>query len=194
MNKFTAQKSKKIGQDEKGCGAKRLDTSLKSIDGVYTKEKGVLCTAFFADCVPLFFLDPVSGLIGIAHAGWRGTVGRIAEKMVWKLTEYGATKSSLLAVIGPCISKANYEVDHQVISNISDKDQAIAATPLANGRFLLDLKKLNAKILHDAGLPEKNIAVTNYCTFDDETLFFSHRRDQGKTGRMLAFIGYRDYI
>lgn len=185
---------KKIGQYEKGCGSKQLDTSLKGIDGIYTKEKGILCAAFFADCVPLFFLDPVSGWIGIAHAGWKGTVGRIAEKMVWKLTDAGANPSDLLAVIGPCISKENYEVDDQVIKHLTDREQEIAASDLANGRYLLDLKKLNENILYDAGLPEENVAITNYCTFDDERLFFSHRRDRGKTGRMLAFIGYRHYI
>lgn len=183
---------KQVGRDDKGKGAKSYASSLPGIDGMFTTESGVLCTAFFADCVPLLFFDPVTGLIGIAHAGWKGTTGKIGEKMVEKMTDSGAKTSDLLAVIGPCISEEYYEVDEHVMQYVEDKDVSAVAKDLHNGHYLLNLKLLNKLILVHAGLPEKNIEVTNYCTYRDKNLFFSHRRDHGKTGRMLAFIGYRD--
>ncbi|WP_077326025.1 peptidoglycan editing factor PgeF [Virgibacillus siamensis] len=174
-----------------GKGSISYDASLKGIDGLITKEPGVLCTAFYADCVPLFFFDPVTGYIGIAHAGWKGTVNRIGKEMIRKFTSAGANPKDIQAVIGPCISKHHYEVDEKVIRHIPLDQQKNTVEERENNRFLLDLKQLNVEILLQQGILRHNIDVTNYCTFTDENLFFSHRRDQGKTGRMLGYIGYK---
>jgi polyphenol oxidase len=173
-----------------GRGARSIESSLKGIDGLITRENTILCTAFFADCVPLFFFDPVTKYIGIAHAGWKGTVGRIAEEMTNKFLELGCNKKDVLVTIGPCISSEYYEVDEYVKNHIPQELAEIVLSPNSNGHYLLDLKQLNVEILVQSGIFRSNIDITNYCTFRDENLFFSHRRDNGKTGRMLGFIGY----
>ncbi|WP_100011037.1 peptidoglycan editing factor PgeF [Lentibacillus sediminis] len=180
----------KLSRSDRGRGSTDHQQAIKGTDGFITKERGILCTAFFADCVPLFFFDPETGFIGIAHAGWKGTVNRMAEQMVEKLTDEGVNLKSLLVCIGPCISRGYYEVDEQVIRQIPAADQEKVITVQGEGRFLLDLKQLNVEILLQAGVLRNNIDVTTYCTYREESLFFSHRRDKGKTGRMLGFIGY----
>ncbi|GAA0612968.1 peptidoglycan editing factor PgeF [Virgibacillus siamensis] len=179
------------GEGDAGKGSAFFDTSLKGVDGLITKENGILCTAFYADCVPLFFFDPVTGFIGIAHAGWKGTVKRIAEQMIQHFTEAGVNPKDTLVAIGPCISKENYEVDANVIDHITESNQKKVVENKGKNRFLLDLKQLNAEILLQQGILRHNIDITNYCTYTDEHLFFSHRRDHGKTGRMLGYIGYK---
>ncbi|RYG74090.1 peptidoglycan editing factor PgeF [Lentibacillus lipolyticus] len=181
-----------VSSADKGKGAKAYETSLTDIDGLITKDSGVLCTAFFADCVPMFFLDPVTGHTGIAHAGWKGTVHGIAREMVETFKQLGTVSNDLMAVIGPCISRDAYEVDEHVIRHIPDQWFNKTVTAKDNGRFLLDLKQLNIEILLQQGVLRRNIDVTHYCTFCEESLFFSHRRDNGKTGRMLGFIGFRN--
>src|SRR5699024_1383841 len=183
-----------VGKSDQGSGAETKQTAIKQTDGLITKEEGVLCTAFFADCVPLFFYDPLTEYIGIAHAGWKGTVGGIAAKMVHKMAALGVNRANLLCVIGPCISREKYEVDDQVIARIPEEDRENAVLSKGNSRYLLDLKQFNRDILLQSGVLRNNIYITEYCTFRDEDLFFSHRRDQGETGRMLGFIGFQKEV
>lgn len=173
-----------------GRGAASSADSLAGVDGLMSNETGLLCTAYFADCVPLFFFDPVTGYIGIAHAGWKGTTKRIGEQMVHRFQRAGTELQNLHVVIGPAISQENYEVDGPVIQSIPKALQAKVAQKLAGGHYLLDLKQLNAEILLQYGVLRHNIDITNYCTYDDDSLFFSHRRDHENAGRMLGYIGY----
>ncbi|MUK89522.1 peptidoglycan editing factor PgeF [Ornithinibacillus sp. L9] len=179
--------------DDRGKGSTSYESSIQGTDGLITNESGVLCTAFFADCVPLYFYDPHTGYIGIAHAGWKGTVNRIAEKMVNKLQSIGVDVKNLLVAIGPCISQEKYEVNDHVLQHIDPVLRENTILQSGEGKFLLDLKQLNVEILLQCGVIRNNIDVTNYCTYTDQSLFFSHRRDQGKTGRMLGYIGYRRF-
>lgn len=179
-----------IKDADKGKGAASYQSSLNDIDGLITNRAGILCTAFFADCVPLYFYDPETGYIGIAHGGWKGTVQGISEKMVDTFKSLGVNTDSLLVAIGPCISQDVYEVDEKVIGQIPEKYRRKTVIPKENNRYLLDLKQLNVEILLQHGVIRHNIEVTEYCTFSDNELFFSHRRDHGKTGRMLGYIGY----
>ncbi|MFC2950187.1 peptidoglycan editing factor PgeF [Virgibacillus sediminis] len=182
---------KRVTEQDKGKGSFTLETAVPDTDGLITNEKGILCGAVFADCVPLFFFDPVTGFIGIAHAGWKGTVQRMAEKMVDKFRSLGTEPSNLLAVVGPSISRENYEVDERVIQSLSPKERERCVQKQGENRYLLDLKQLNADILLQAGVLRNNIDITKYCTYEHNHLFFSHRRDQGESGRMLGYIGYQ---
>lgn len=179
-----------VSEADKGKGAADNSSAIKGVDGLITNRPGILCTAFFADCVPLFFYDPSTSFIGIAHAGWRGTVNQMAKHMVEAIQAQGSDPANLLVTIGPCISEEYYEVDEKVVNQIPEKYKKNAVVPNGKQRFLLDLKQLHVDILLQAGVLRNNIDVTNYCTYRDETLFFSHRRDYGKTGRMLGFIGF----
>lgn len=174
-----------------GKGSTDYNSSIKNVDGLITKENNILCTAFFADCVPIYYFDPVTKYIGIAHAGWKGTVANIAQKMVEKFKTLGVHPKDLLVVIGPCISQTNYEVDKNVIQEIEEEFIEKTVIKMDKNRFLLDLKQLNVEILLQSGVLRHNIDITSYCTYEHQELFFSHRRDRGKTGRMLGYIGLR---
>ncbi|WP_080874826.1 peptidoglycan editing factor PgeF [Oceanobacillus timonensis] len=174
-----------------GKGSVSFNSSISGVDGLIMNESdSMLGTAFFADCVPLFFVDPITRIAGIAHAGWKGTVGQIAWEMVQKLKEAGVSLENLKVAIGPSISKENYIVDDVVLSYLSDEQKQKFTKEVSPKQYVIDLKELNADILVQSGVFRHNIEVTTYCTFQDERLFFSHRRDNGKTGRMLGFIGF----
>lgn len=181
-----------VNRKDSGSGSASMETALKGIDGILTKETGVLLTAFFADCIPLYFFDPVDKIIGIAHAGWKGTVGGIANEMVLAFKKQGSKLENILVAIGPGISQKHYEVDMRVYNAIDGRYREKVLVPIEKNRFLLDLKKLNNEMLLQSGILRHNIDVTNFCTYEDEALFYSYRRDQGKTGRMLGFIGFRE--
>lgn len=181
-----------VGHEDRGKGATDITTSLQAIDGIITKETGMLNTAFFADCVPLYFFDPESEYIGIAHAGWKGTVNNIAQNMVNKLTSQGVKRENLLVAIGPSISQKHYEVDDFIINQLDAENQTSTVVKQGGNRYLLDLKQLNVNNLLKAGVLRHHIAVTSYCTYANEDLFYSYRRDGKNTGRMLGFIGYRE--
>lgn len=180
-----------VTKQDAGKGAYKHSEVIAGIDGMISREPGVLCVSMFADCVPLFFFDNNTGWLGIAHAGWKGTVNGMATKMVEALSEQGVNKNQLEVVIGPCIGQNNYEVDENVIKHIPESLFDKTVKDKGNGHYMLDLRKLNQQLLLEAGILEKNIGITNFCTFDNE-LFFSHRRDNGETGRFVGFIGYKD--
>lgn len=186
----------KVSSLHAGRGATSLETAIRETDGLYTFERGILLTCVFADCVPLFFLANVSGkqLIGLAHAGWRGTVKKIGPRMIeqWKMEE-GVPLENIQVVIGPSISKNKYEVDQKVIDAVDECLTEGHVRPYdknENGSYLLDLRMLNKLLLIQAGLREDQISISSICTATDKRMF-SHRHEGGKTGRMIGFIGLR---
>ncbi|GGF11642.1 laccase domain protein [Halobacillus andaensis] len=182
---------KVVSEADKGKGAFKHEDALKGIDGIITNQKDILLTAFYADCVPLLFLEPKSGWIGVAHAGWKGTVHEMVRHMTERLEEQGAQRSNIRLVIGPCISQSHYEVDDRVIEHIAEVYKTQVLKKVNENKFNLDLKELNRQIAINAGILSDNIEVSNYCTYEEDQLFFSHRRDRGQTGRMLAYIGLK---
>jgi len=181
-----------------GAGRESLVDVIQAADGLFTEKEGILLASFYADCVPLFFLDPASRAIGLAHAGWKGTVGRIAEEMVKSLEQqYEAKREQLLVAIGPSIGGCCYEVDERIMEQVrsSAKSWEPSVTPSENGRYMLDLRKLNTSILLEAGVSPDQIAATDWCTSCRTDLFFSHRKEAGRagtTGRMASFIGWKN--
>ncbi|MGG1661671.1 peptidoglycan editing factor PgeF [Brevibacillus sp. NRS-1366] len=181
-----------------GAGRESLNDVISAADGLFTEQKGVLLTSFYADCVPLFFLDPVSGAIGLAHAGWKGTVHRIAEEMVKSLQLQHQTKpQDLLVAIGPSIGGCCYEVDERIMSQVRTcvRDWESAVTPPQNGRYMLDLRRLNTAILLELDIAMENISSTEWCTSCRTDMFFSHRKEApiaGTTGRMVSYLGWKD--
>lgn len=185
-------KVKVVSKEHKSSGSRTTASACRDIDGLVTKESGILLTAFYADCIPLYFFDPKEKIIGVAHAGWKGTVGEIAKEVVSTFQKLGANLEDILVTIGPGISQTHYEVDQRIVNFIEPELQKQVLIEKQNQQYLLDLKALNREILLKCGILRHNIDTTNYCTYRDEALFFSHRRDKGKTGRMLAFIGLRE--
>ncbi|HWJ78974.1 MAG TPA: peptidoglycan editing factor PgeF [Niallia sp.] len=183
-----------VTNEHVGFGSKDYESAIKDTDGLFTMEKNVLLTLCYADCVPLYFLHPKTGAIGIAHAGWQGTVKLIANKMVEVFSAHKIPAEEIQVVIGPSIKDCHYIVDDRVINEvnkvITSKEKAYQV--VSPGQYRLDLQEVNKQILLQAGIVENNINITNYCTFDEDNLFYSHRRDQGSTGRMMSYIGWRE--
>ncbi|MDX8044941.1 peptidoglycan editing factor PgeF [Gracilibacillus sp. S3-1-1] len=177
-----------IDTNDRASGAFTKDNAIPEIDGLITKEKDIVCAALFADCVPLFFADKKKGIVGISHAGWKGTVANIANKTVERFKDLSSDPKDIEVVIGPSISKDNYQVNDHVIRHIDPKYADCYEGE--NGQYQLDLQCLNNQLLLDAGISPGHIHKTAYCTYH-HSAFFSHRRDQHPTGRMLGFIALR---
>jgi polyphenol oxidase len=183
---------KKVFQNECGAGTLAISNSILETDGLYTNEKNVLLASLYADCVPLYFYAPTYNMVGLAHAGWKGSVGKIGPKMVQCWTEEEQIPVEAIHVaIGPSISAQNYEVDDFVINKVKEvitNHRSLPYEETKPNKFSLNLKELNKQLLLDVGIKEEQIVVSNYCTFEKSDLFFSYRRKQ-QTGRMMSFIG-----
>lgn len=180
-----------VTSENKGVGIYK-PRDLQSVDALITNEKGVTLVTYYADCTPLFFVDTKQKAIGLAHAGWRGTVGRIGEKVVKKMTElYGTNPADIVAAIGPAISVCCYEVDKPCADNfyaLSDLDSSRFVFPKDNGKYMIDLLETNKQILIAAGVKNENITVSDVCTNCNSELLWSHRATKGKRGTMSAFM------
>ena len=180
-----------VTSENKGVGIYK-PRDLHSVDALITNEKGVTLVTYYADCTPLFFVDIKQKAIGLAHAGWRGTVGRIGEKVVKKMTElYGTNPADIVAAIGPAISVCCYEVDKPCADNfyaLSDLDSSRFVFPKENGKYMIDLFETNRQILVAAGVKNENITVSDVCTNCNSELLWSHRATKGKRGTMSAFM------
>jgi polyphenol oxidase len=167
----------------------RNNITIEETDAVITRLKHVILTTVHADCIPVYLADLKNGVIGLAHAGWRGTRENIAVKTADRMVELlGAEKSSMIAVIGPGVAACCFEVGQEVYDAFKEVFPYVDryASQKENGKFLLDLKSINERQLRTAGI--ENVKVSGFCTCCDEELFFSHRRDHGMTGRMAAGI------
>lgn len=180
-----------VTSENKGVGIYK-PRDLQSVDALITNEKGVTLVTYYADCTPLFFVDTKQKAIGLAHAGWRGSVGRIGEKVVNKMTElYGTNPTDIVAAIGPAISVCCYEVDKPCADNfyaLSDLDSSRFVFPKENGKYMIDLLETNRQILEAAGVKNENITVSDVCTNCNSELLWSHRATKGKRGTMSAFM------
>ncbi|ULL17579.1 peptidoglycan editing factor PgeF [Paenibacillus sp. H1-7] len=191
-----------ITREHAGAGIDSRERAIQSKDAFITNEPGLFLHALFADCVPLLFYDPVQNAIGLAHAGWKGTVLQIAKKTVEAMSlHYGTAADDVLAAIGPSIRDCCYEVDEHVISRIRQSmdelqirnEQEDGGSPIyadkGNGKYNLSLQQMNRQIMIKAGILPSRIEMSSLCTSCRTDLFFSHRKEGGKTGRMAAWIG-----
>ncbi|WP_099301138.1 peptidoglycan editing factor PgeF [Bacillus sp. Marseille-P3800] len=183
-----------VTEHDRGKGARQLDTAVQGTDGLYTSDPNVLLTSLYADCVPLYFFSKKSKMIGLCHAGWKGTVAEIGPKLVkiW-VQEHAVDPHDIYVLIGPCISKQAYEVDHHVMEQVKTLlpgDNMNIFTPTQNQRYLLDLPALNRLLLERAGILPEHLIESDRCTYGEER-YFSHRQAEGKTGRMMSMIGLK---
>jgi len=160
----------------------------EDVDGAVTGEPGILLTTGHADCLPVYLYDPVHHAIGLAHAGWKGTLANIAQALAAKMVQHFASRpSEIKAYIGPGIGACCFEVGPEVKEAFADAYAWAFEYTLAkeNGRFNLDIKGINKRQLELCGL--EDITISSLCTKCREDLFFSYRRNKEK-GRMLAYI------
>jgi hypothetical protein len=165
------------------------------IDGLMTDEPGLVLATFYADCVPLYFVDTKHKAIALAHSGWRGTVARMGRCVVEAMENtYGTKPEELVAAIGPSICQSCYEVSEDVAEAFEkefrrpgQQDEILLSK--GNGKYQLDLWRANEIILTEAGIPIEQIQVTDLCTCHNSERLFSHRASQGKRGNLGAFLG-----
>lgn len=163
---------------------------LALADGMVTDRADTPLSMRFADCTPLMFYDPVQGVIGIAHAGWRGTVQGVGANVVRLMAQsYGCKPHNIQAGIGPSISCEHYQVGEEVVAAVQayfgTTDGLIRRDPADNTAYL-DLWAANRLDLQRAGVEQVEIA--GICTFKQNADFYSHRAEKGSTGRFGAVI------
>lgn len=181
-----------VDQQDRGKGIYQ-PKEMEGVDGLITDKAQVCLVTFYADCVPLFFLDPVKKVIGLAHAGWRGTVLEIGRKMVERLQEdFDCDTADILAGIGPSIGPCCFEVGPDVESEFLRAFPAWRAEIIRPAekpeKSYVDLWRTNQLILEKAGLKPEHITVTDLCTKCHAEYFHSHRRMGNLRGTQAAFL------
>lgn len=190
----------------------------ENVDGLMTNEGGIVLVTYYADCVPLFFVDVRNKAVGLAHSGWRGTAAGMGQHMVRAIGEsFGTKPEDLRVAIGPSICRDCYEVGEDVAASFMKKmggeapagegslegEASLAGEICAGrrqpeaavtrgrqpGKYQLDLWLANRGILESAGVPRENIAMPDICTCENSGYLFSHRASRGKRGNMGAFLG-----
>jgi YfiH family protein len=187
-----------VGQDNMGSGAFELEKAIADCDGMLTDQSAVLF-ALFADCVPIWLYDPVKRAGGVIHAGWRGTTSGIVPGAIETMERhFGSNPDDLFAAIGPCIGQCCYSVGedvYQAAQNLA-AERRVSLEPFfvssGSQRWQADLAGFNRALLLAGGIAEARITTSGFCTSCHSSLFFSHRRDRGKTGRMAAIFCLQD--
>lgn len=165
-------------------------------DGLVTNVPGICLVTFYADCVPLYFVDPVKKVIGLSHSGWRGTVNKMGKVTVEKMKEvYGCDPKDILAAIGPSICQDCYEVSKDVIEQFQQNfDEDLWGELFyrkENGKYQLNLWKANEAVLLEAGITKEHLAVTNVCTHCNSDVMFSHRTTGNARGTLSALLALK---
>ena len=173
--------------------AKDRGKRFMETDGMVTNVPEICLVTFYADCVPLFFVDPVHRAIGLSHSGWRGTVGKMGKVTVERMREeYGTDPAQVVAAIGPSICQDCYEVSEDVIEKFRENFDKDLWPELfyekADGKYQLNLWRANQAVLTEAGVQGENIAVTNLCTHCNPDILFSHRSTGTARGNLSAFL------
>lgn len=198
-----------VTKEDAGKGV-TIPRDYTDVDGLVTREKGLILSCFTADCVPLYFVDPVKQVIGVAHSGWRGTVAGMGNCMVKRMQEeFGCEAKDIQTAIGPSICQSCYEISEEVAlqfqegfwseANVKEFGREACEAGLhttgelltagkAEGKYQLDLWLANYVVLRSAGILQENICMTDVCTNCNPDYLFSHRATGGKRGNLAAFL------
>lgn len=166
------------------------------VDGMITNVPGLVLATFYADCVPLYFADPVHKAVGLSHSGWRGTAAGIGAVTVKELQKhYGTRPEDIYAAVGPSICQDCYEVSEDVILEFQKTFSRELWKDIfyrkENGKYQLNLWEANRQILLGAGILPEHISMPNLCTCCNPEFLYSHRASQGKRGNLGAFLGIK---
>ena len=182
---------RRVTAEDRGRGITR-ERGYEDVDGLLTDDPDVILCTHYADCVPLFFVDPIRKAVGMAHAGWRGTVGEIGKAMVERMTaEFGTDPADLLVGIAPSIGPCCFEVDIPVVEEfrkLSLFDEG-CYTDDGNGKYHINLWEVNRRILLSAGVTPAHITTTDLCTVCHAETLWSHRATGGQRGSAAGFLG-----
>lgn len=181
-----------VTNEDKGKGIIR-ERDYQGVDGLITNIPGIPLVTFYADCVPLYFVDQKNHAIGLSHSGWRGTVKRMGKVTVEAMQQnFGTDPKDVVTVIGPSICQECYEVSSDVAEDFreifSEQQLRNIISDNGNGKYQLNLWEANRVIMMDAGIPYDNIHLSEVCTCCNSDLLFSHRASLGKRGTLAAFL------
>ena len=183
-----------VTEEDAGKGI-LIPKDYRDVDGLITNIPGMTLVTFYADCVPLYFVDPVHKAIGLSHSGWRGTVEKMGKATLDAMKDaYGTNPEDVIAGIGPSICQDCYEVSEDVAmafeKALPGRDDVFRKGRLTEEgqKYQLDLWKANEYILIEAGVLPQNIQKPGICTCCNPEYLFSHRASQGKRGNLAAFL------
>ncbi|HEY0029442.1 MAG TPA: peptidoglycan editing factor PgeF [Bacteroidia bacterium] len=158
-------------------------------DAQITNIPGIFLVVSIADCTPVLIHDEKTNAVAAIHAGWKGTAGGIVKNTLQSMKEnFGTEGKDCKAFIGACISVENFEVGDEVAAQF---DISFKRFDEAKEKWHVDLKKANKEQLLNSGVLLENIVISEFCTVENNDLFFSHRKERGVTGRMMAVIGVK---
>lgn len=187
---------RRVTREDEGKGVIR-ERDYRNVDGLITDVPGITLVTFYADCVPLYLVDPVHYAIGLSHSGWRGTVRRMGQVTMDAMKEaFGTRPEDVTACIGPSICRDCFEVGEEVAEAFADAfdpkyRDALYRANAKPGKYQLDLWKANEIIFQEAGVPKEQIHTTNICTMCNSDYLFSHRRVGEERGNLAAFLSIR---
>jgi len=174
-------------KEDWGKGLHR-ESDIYDADGLVTTEKDVPLCTFYADCVPLFFLDPHKGIIASVHSGWKSTLLEIGREAVGVMKSLGSNPKDILAAIGPSIGPCHFEVSDDVAQQFITRFGSEIVDRKVGDKTYIDLWKTNANILLSSGIPDENITLSKTCTYCEKDRFYSYRGDNHKTGSLCGII------
>ncbi|MDP4208011.1 MAG: peptidoglycan editing factor PgeF [Bacteroidota bacterium] len=191
LNQVHGKEVAVVDASMKGKGAFDRESAIRETDAMITNQPDICLFIMAADCVPLLFFDPVKRVIGVAHAGWRGTVQKIGVKTVQKMnSEYDSKFADIHVIIGPSIGSCCYQVGHEVVKAVEDSfgstQSYIYQRQPDTTNF--DLWYANKAQLVEIGVDAQNIEIIGMCTQCHHDKFFSSRHGKGITGRFGAGI------
>jgi YfiH family protein len=172
------------------------DGTRATADALVTATPGLVIGVLSADCGPVLFADAEAGVVGAAHAGWKGALGGVLESTIDAMISLGARRERIIASLGPSISRRNYEVGSEFVERFLEKDpsyQMFFSPSPREGHAMFDLPGLTIKRLAEAGVTAENLDI---CTYADEERFFSYRRTTHRSepdyGRQISAISIRE--
>lgn len=183
---------REVGEEDGGKGIVK-ERDYQDVDGLITNVPGIVLVTFYADCVPLYLVDPVHKAIGLSHSGWRGTVNRMGRTTIEAMNRaYGTKAEDLIVCIGPSICQDCYEVGEEVAQEFMRAFEKAQWEELLQekegGKYQLNLWRANQMIFREAGVPIEQIHVTDICTHCNPDHMFSHRTMGNERGNLAAFL------
>lgn len=179
---------KTVSAGDRGRGTRSLEDAIQRTDALVTGDPGTVLVVMVADCVPVVLYDPVAHVLACVHAGWRGTIARVAEAALAAMRSLGSRPENVLAGVGPAIAPGSYQVGDEVAAQAREcfggEDEGIVQ-PDGTGRWLFNLWAANHRILRESGVPDSQIALAALPTGPDPGLFFSDRHTR-PCGRFAA--------
>jgi len=182
---------RRVYESDAGTGIFK-DERFSDTDGLITDVPGLVLVTFYADCVPLYFIDTAHRAVGLSHAGWRGTAAGMAKVTLEEMRKaFGTRPEDVKAAIGPSICQDCFEVGEEVARAFPDECVRLMENAEGAVKPHVDLWRANELAMLSAGIPKENITLPEICTCCNPKILFSHRASKGRRGNLAAFLGIR---